>query len=629
MRALYDQACREARAKDGGAASLATLCHMVHVVLDGEKVLGKVGPADAEAPALSLAADPMAARRLYGIYLAHSFDDSEAAPADVVVAMLQMSAADEQAARLEVCQPRLRDLYADAIAKAEAEGRPLAEAYDALQPALQQLQLPREAAEAAALMVYKDRLALVAGRILKEPEKKALDAVRRFLDLSDSDVRTHVIKAFGKVYQGAVEEAMGRRDIMSPEGREALELLRVRLGLAEDDAEKIMYGVVDERLKNRMEGVQEAWERATYAKETLAQVWKDRGKDAGDDPNADGSGELGILEKKKMDVRGYELMVELTAIADLYTRNKVFREGDHLTHEEAYPVTVGRFVEDKTKEEMFGIYAWNAVTCQDSAVRETWTAAKPHVGGILGLAPERQQKVMVRMVSRWANMFIKQQIAEKGELGKEEISTLTNWVPTFFGIDEAVTADLVQSTNKGLLQSKVLRLLNQPKVVAADVQKLREDVETWDLSIQKDLELTKPQLRSLFRVEIIAALEDEALTEAEKAEAVEASQGSFGLTEKEAREELEDLVKARAQGYLVNAVGDLLQGNEAQAINEMQRLELVAGFAEQMDGIELKHQEWEVSAPMRQRLLKTYAASPLGAKKAPNVKLLGDALGVA
>ena len=43
---------------------------------------------------------------------------------------------------------------------------------------------------------------------------------------------------------------------------------------------------------------------------------------------------------------------------------------------------------------MFGIFAWNAITCQDTTSRERWTNAKPTVGGILGLSPKVQKKVV-------------------------------------------------------------------------------------------------------------------------------------------------------------------------------------------------------------------------------------------
>ena len=52
-----------------------------------------------------------------------------------------------------------------------------------------------------------------------------------------------------------------------------------------------------------------------------------------------------------------------------------------------------------------------------------------------------------------------------------------------------------------------------------------------------------------------------------------------------AQREMQDLMKVRTRGCLVNAVGDLLQGNEAMAVGEMRRLELLAEFARGMGGL--------------------------------------------
>eukprot|EP00439_Symbiodinium_sp_Y106_P012525 s9415_g1.t2 len=81
----------------------------------------------------------------------------------------------------------------------------------------------------------------------------------------------------------------------------------------------------------------------------------------------------------------------------------------------------------------------------DTAARDKWTAAKTVIGGILGLSPKVQQKVLVRMVSRWCNMFIKSKVQERGELKKDDVSMLTDWAPMFFGIEKDVTMDMVQA----------------------------------------------------------------------------------------------------------------------------------------------------------------------------------------
>lgn len=631
MRSMYNTACKDARI-NGNTAALKTLDQLVAFSKSGAAVLSKIRNSEA---VLTLPAEQASARRLYGIYLERSLDaeaPTGSEPADALARVLELTEADDEAVRVEVCQPRLRQLFVDSIEFSQAEGaEPLAKAKPEVSTQLSRFRLPFDAVQETAMEVYKAQLAKVANRVIKAPEKQALDAARGFLELSDDDVRLLHRKAFAKTYEESVQEAMGRQGIMSTEAREALEQLRTRLGLEADDAKQIFYSVVQGRLKSMMKTVREAWEEATYTKEALVQINKERGKDIGDDPSADGTGaELGIQDSPPLEgVRGYKLMLELTKVADFYLGNKVFNESPNATKEEAYPVTIEKFLDEKVKEEMYGIFAWNAKTCQDTAARASWEKARPTVGGVLGLGSEHQQKVLVRMVSRWCNMFIKQKMGEQGELTEDDMSTLRDWVPMFFGIDKSVTKEMVQATNKGMLMNRVLRLLNKRSVTSEDVQKLREEVEAWDLEIRKDLELSKPQLRSLFRIEVTAALEDPNLNDEQKRDAVASSRESFGLGESEALDELQDLLKARCKACLVNAVGDLLQGNESSAIEEMQRLELLASFATDTGGLEL-HQKWEVAPAMRKRLVKTYASSAVGGLggKPPNVKLLEQMLGL-
>lgn len=624
IRKLYNQACKEAR--QNTKAALTTVDGMLAFSDVASKLLSDLE--QSESAPLSLPVDANAARRIYGLFLERSLDGAESKSPEQLAHLLELSEEDEEQARIEVCQPRLEKLYTEMIDKAEANPAGTALVQMALGAEVKKLELPQDAIAETAMDVYKARLKPVSGRVLKAHEKAALDNARAFLELSEGDVRVPHIKAFGETYEASLLEAMGRGGVMTPEAREALEQLRERLGITEGDAKKIFYGVMQNRVQEMMKDVREAFEEATYTKEALTQIWKERGKDVGDDPSADGSGgELGIKDTPVLDgVRGFKLMTELVKLADFYVGNKVVVEEPNKPAE--YPVTVGKMMEEKTKEEMYGIYAWNAVTCQDAASKDKWQTAKPHVGGILGMSPEQQEKVLVRMVSRWANMFIKQKIGEQGQLTEQDTGVLTDWVPMFFGIDKEVTKNMVQQTNKGILISKALRLLNQPHITPAEVQALREEVQTWDLVFEKDLELTRPQLRTFFRTEVTAALEDADLTLGQKEDKLEQGRESFGLDDAEAADELRELITARCQGCLVNAVGDLLQGNEEKAVKEMKRLELLAAFVEGQEGMEISA-DWEVAPEMRTKLVKLYASSPLGSdKKSPNVRLLESLLGL-
>merc|ERR1712039_287184 len=262
-------------------------------------------------------------------------------------------------------------------------------------------------------------------------------------------------------------------------------------------------------------------------------------------------------------------------------------------------------------------------------MRQEWQAARPYVGGILGLSSEAMQKVMVQMVSRWCSMFIKQRMQESdGVLSQDDVSTLLDWVPMFFGIDKDVAKKMVQQTNKGILQGKAVRLVNKPSTTLEDVKALRAELDTWDLQLESDLELTKAQLRALFRLEVIAALESRNFDENQKRAAVATSRANFGLFEAEANEELEEILRERCKGCLVNAVGDLMQGNELSVVEEMQRLQLLAAFASS-EGINID-QVWDVAAPMRSRALQNYimSATANDSTLVPDVDLLKRTLGL-
>eukprot|EP00927_Polykrikos_kofoidii_P066009 TRINITY_DN61688_c0_g1_i1.p1 TRINITY_DN61688_c0_g1~~TRINITY_DN61688_c0_g1_i1.p1 ORF type:complete len:1249 (-),score=262.57 TRINITY_DN61688_c0_g1_i1:45-3791(-) len=663
LKILFVRACRETTLAGGNDKSLRTLDELLAFVAMADDVLAALHAAGVETSVaegrfgfavgaassamasanekmpvggfpLTYPADIVWAKRLYGLYLSRSLDDEAAEGSRVaseLARVLKLSAEDERAARIETCQPRLQGFYLKSLEGISSGKVPVALAKLAVEAELERHVLPVDAVRAAALEAYRARVTLVSDKMLKASEKDELDVERAFLDLTPADIRKVHLRSFGLVYERYVDEAMGRSGAMAPETTEALEQLRERFGLDKDDAAHIFRGVVKVRLKGLMKGVKEAWEEATYTKEALIQVYKQRGQDVGDDPSADGTGaELGIKESVPLDgVRGFKFMDEASKVVDFYVNNRVFPEGATPGEEKAYPVTVGSYLEDKVKEEMFGIFAWNEVTCQDSFTRAKWARHKPHIGGILGLSSGKQQEIMCRMVSRWCNSFIKQRLQESGQLSEEDISTLTDWAPTFFGIDKDLTREMVQVANRKLLQSKALQLLNMSKVTAVEVQKLRDEIAMWDLSLLKDLELTKPQLRSMFRIQVSAALEDPSFDLEQKQGAIEEARDGFGLGSQEASEELSELLRATCKGCLVNACGDLMQGQTEKALVEMRRLELLAAFARDSGGIDVR-QEWEVTIAMRRRLVQIYGSSVISDRGAnhPDVKLLERLFGL-
>mmetsp|Transcript_57659 Transcript_57659/g.137145 ORF Transcript_57659/g.137145 Transcript_57659/m.137145 type:complete len:1156 (+) Transcript_57659:58-3525(+) len=632
IRGIYSEACKAASASrdeaavkliDEVAAAAATAGTMMGQIR-GDKTEG-------EASRVTIPGDPTAGGRLLALYLERSLagkaPEGSVSPEEVIT-LLELPEDVVLESRVKIGEPRLEEQFNKLVQSLDEDK--YAEAKSACDAEVKKLALPEDVCKEAALEAYKAAVQKVSNRIINKEEKDQLDRALDALDLTPTDVRKFHLQAFGQIYEKSIYEAMGRGEVVPESNLEALEKLGDRLGLVDDDAHAILLGVVQSRVNSMMESVREAWEETTYTKEALQQIWKERGKDIGDDPSADGTGgDMGIQAEVPVDnIRGYKLMLEFTKLVDFYTSCKVMKE-DADTIEEVYPVTIGKSLEQKDKEGMFGIYAWNAMTCQDTSVRDKWTDAKSHVGGILGLSMKEQEQVVQRMVSKWCNMFIKQKVEENGQLGEEDINILTNWAPMFFGIDKDVTQDLVQAANKSMLQSKALRLLNQQKIQPEDVERLRKDVGVWNMQLKKDLELTKAQLRSLFRAEVVSILEDADLSIEQKQDSVDSSREGFGLVESEAADELAVLLQERCRGCLVNGVADLLQNNMDRAVGEMRRLSLLAEFAE-AGNLELGDR-WEMDMTMRQRLIDACEASAVGAEDgqpAPNMRLIRQLLGL-
>merc|ERR1719188_568708 len=156
-----------------------------------------------------------------------------------------------------------------------------------------------------------------------------------------------------------------------------------------------------------------------------------------------------------------------------------------------------------------------------------------------------------------------------------------------------------------------------------------DEVNKWDLVLEKDLELTKPQLRSLFRIMVTASLEDPSQTYAQKSTLITAEGANFGISGEETEHELEQLLQTRCKAHLVNAVGDALQGNTSAAMDQMQRLEQLAVFASDAGKMDLGY-KWEVDLDMRRTLVKMYSKIGMDAiaKKPRDMKLLEQILGL-
>jgi len=212
---------------------------------------------------------------------------------------------------------------------------------------------------------------------------------------------------------------------------------------------------------------------------------------------------------------------------------------------------------------------------------------------------------------------------------------IQTWAPLYFNVEAGDMEEVLRGIVKGLLQAKVLQLLTTASTskVPGDfrtsfgdfLENLRFELDCWGLKVRKDLELSFAQVRELLHIQVSAILDKPAQSIDEKQAALHKATDTLELDAKEAADELASMLRARAAGSLVNAIGDLLQGREQQALVGVEELVKLAEFAATCEGMSLR-QDWQVSVSMRKKLLAHYidAKSP----EANTIARLEDLMGV-
>lgn len=109
---------------------------------------------------------------------------------------------------------------------------------------------------------------------------EALEALRTMYNLDVEDTFPSHMEYFGAVYKKSILEAMGSTGVIRPEFRDALNDLRARLGVREEDTKELFLEAVEEKMVPMVEWINSEMERTMMSQQQLAQR---RGKDMGQD----------------------------------------------------------------------------------------------------------------------------------------------------------------------------------------------------------------------------------------------------------------------------------------------------------------------------------------------------------
>jgi hypothetical protein len=110
--------------------------------------------------------------------------------------------------------------------------------------------------------------------------REALEALQKMFKLEKEDTYPAHMEYFGSVYKKSILAAMGSTGVIRPEFREALDDLRDRLGVREEDTNDLFLEAVEEKMVPMVKWINSEMERTMLNQQQLAER---RGRDMGQD----------------------------------------------------------------------------------------------------------------------------------------------------------------------------------------------------------------------------------------------------------------------------------------------------------------------------------------------------------
>ncbi|CAM9385256.1 unnamed protein product, partial [Phaeothamnion confervicola] len=342
------------------------------------------------------------------------------------------------------------------------------------------------------------------GRIMSTEQKATLDKMAEFLDLDREVIDNLHEEVCGATYQQSVLESMGATGIIPDELREALDKLRVRLGLTTEAARTVFMSAVKAKMRPMLEQIFYEFERSVLSRDELA---RRRGRDMGDDPLVGGGGGGGAL--------GIETSGAVTSdilnLIDFYEENGVLidkgvdSEGNKVYE---FPVTADGVTNAQVTEKIYQNFVVSAFSVEGETARR-YEGGQAKLAGILGLDPKRVAAVHAEIGGTVVNQFVGQQLRQKQQLGPQEMAFLGN-VQQKLRLSDAEFEELMTAAKRKVLQFKSETLFQRSKAKLA--RELRQTATNVGVDLGKDVNLVLESRRKLFVVEAAAAIESGELT---------------------------------------------------------------------------------------------------------------------
>lgn len=429
---------------------------------------------------------------------------------------------------------------------------------------------------------------LSPGGIPSKEMSTSLEALRELFKLKLEDTYPAHMEYFGSVYKKSVLEAMGSTGVIRPEFREPLEDLRARLGVSEEDSNKLFLDAVEEKMIPMAEWIGSEMERTMLSQKQLAQR---RGKDMGEDLFQTGRGADGVLGL------GAEvnIMSDIMELIDFYTENDIMTEeevtttdaeGDEKTVVETiYPVTAlgSGAIDQEMAELLYRQFIVGGFQAQgEKAAR--YEKARATFAGILGLDKSKIESINNNIASTVYDNFVSNAMKTKGAMDQQDMMFLAN-IQTKLNISAEQGEKMLMDAQKKILSEEINVLMDDPS--PAGLKAFREKCNSMGIDLTEDVGISKTRLTRMFEAEITPGLKDGSIN-AEDSEILGEIQESLGVDPDECEAMFETVLMRLSKTAFEIIKGELLRGREDNCVDLIKELVRYAAFTDGDLGLQVE-----------------------------------------
>jgi len=423
--------------------------------------------------------------------------------------MFDLDEAQMQTVRKHMALPRVTSWITQCI----TEGSFAPEARNAYRKLLTEYGVTDEEWRSTAIDFYYQDVSRIANMraVPSQADIERINALKVFLDCAEETVAKVNLELLGDKYVKALTEAMTPTGVVTEEYIDGLARLQARLGLSEEDADKLLGVATRARIGPIIKDLSNIWKSDTDAnfRRDMEKKQKAEGKgpkDKSGDPISDPDNVFGYMEMGgQKDGGGPNVfMREALNLVDFFKENYIV-QGRELETEEDLRVTASGFAPEDDLAGMFKHYLITRLGEADPALRQRYLADEPWFAKVLGITVEGQKLVKESLAYSAYKSLLMNVLTYKGTVEQQDIGQFM-LLKDSLQLDKEVADKVYDEATRGAVvehTAKLIRRAEDGESFSAEMAvRLRQQVQSLGLEMQKDTGFSTTILTYLYALEV-------------------------------------------------------------------------------------------------------------------------------